>query len=79
MQLIVYNDEVLPNDDGRQGRRPDKCFLRAVSGTPFCSLLEQNRESFVLQRGVREEKDDSLEALLQAEVAMVPRLAAASG
>ena len=28
---------------------------------------------------MREEKDDRLEALLQAEVAMVPRLAAASG
>ena len=39
----------------------------------------ENGESFVLERGVREEKDDRLEALLQAEVAMVPRLAAASG
>ena len=50
-----------------------------MSRTKLCSLLEQNRESFVLQRGVREEKDDRIEALLQAEVAMVPRLAAASG
>ena len=79
MQLIVYNDEVLPKEDDRQGRRPDKGFIRAVSGTQLCSLSEQNRESFVLERGVREEKDDRLEALLQAEVAMVPRLAAASG
>ena len=39
----------------------------------------ENGESFVLERGVREEKDDRLEALLQAEVSMVPRLAAASG
>ena len=28
---------------------------------------------------MRDEKDDRLEALLQAEVAMIPRLAAASG
>ena len=79
MQLIVYNDEALPKDDDRQGRRPDKGFLRAVSGTQLCSLSEQNGESFVLERSVREEKDDRLKALLQTEVAMIPRLAAASG
>ena len=63
MQRIVYNDEVLPKDDDRQGHRPDKGFLRAVSGTQICSLSEQNRESFVLERGVREEKDDRLSKL----------------
>ena len=79
MQLIVYNDRVLPKDDDRQGRRPDTGFLQTVSGTKLCSTLEQNRESFVLERGVRDEKDDRPEALLQAEEAMVPGLAAASG
>ena len=39
----------------------------------------ENRESFVLERGTHEEKDDLLETLLQAELAMVPRFAAASG
>ena len=48
MQLIDYNDSVLPNDDDRQGRRTDKGFLRAVSGTQLCSLSEQNIESFVI-------------------------------
>ena len=37
----------------------------------------ENRESFVLENDFREEKDDRLEALLKAEVAMVPRLTAA--
>ena len=79
MQLIVNKDEVLPREDDRQGRRPDKRSLPAVSGTQLCSPSGKNRESFVLERGVREEKDDRLEALLRAEAAMVPRLAAASG
>ena len=39
----------------------------------------ENREYFVLERGAREEKEDRLDALLRAEVAMVPRLAAAPG
>ena len=47
-----------------------------LNSVPF---RNENRDLFVLERGVREEKDDRLEALLQAEVAMVPRLAAASG
>ena len=50
-----------------------------MSGTQLCSFSEQSRDSFVLERGLREENDDRLEALLQAEVAMVPRLAAAPG
>ena len=45
---------------------PDKGFLRAVSGTQHCFLSKQNRESLVLERGVREEKNDRHEALLQA-------------
>ena len=39
----------------------------------------ENRKCFVLERSAHEEKDDRLEVLLQAEVAMFPRLAAASG
>ena len=80
MQLIVYNDEVFPNGAERQGRRPDSAVF-SEKRLELKSVLfrKENREFFVLERGVREEKDDHLEALLQAEVAMVPRLSAASG
>ena len=52
------------------GRRPE------INSVLF---RNEKRESFVLERGVREGKENRLQALLQAEVAMVPRLAAASG
>ena len=42
-------------------------------------LWNENRRSFVLERGAHEKKNDRLEALLQAKVAIIPRLAAASG
>ena len=80
MQLIVYNDEVLPSDDDRQGRRPYNAVV-SEKRLELKSVLfrEENRDSFVLERGAREEKDDHLGALLQAEVAMVPRLTTAPG
>ena len=80
MQLTVYNDEVLPYDADRQGRQQDSAVLSETC-LELKSVLfrNENRDSFVLERGVREEKDDRLEALLRAEVAMVPRLTAAPG
>ena len=80
MQFTVYNDEVRPYDADRQGRRPDSAVV-SEKRLELKSVLfrNENREFFVLERGVREEKDDGLEALLRAEVAMFPRHAAASG
>ena len=62
MQLIFYNDEVLPNDAHRQVRRPDSAVFSEkrleLKSVPF---RNENRDSFVLERGLREEKDDRLE------------------
>ena len=78
MQLIVYIDEVLPTDDDWQSRWPDNAvFSGQRLELNSVILRNENRESFFLKRGAHEEKDDRLEALLRAEVAMIPRLAAA--
>ena len=80
MKLIVYDDEVRPNDDDRKGRRANNALF-FEQRLDLSSVLygNENRESFVLKPCARNENNDGLEELLQAEEAMVHRLVAASG
>ena len=56
-----------------------KVFSERRLELKYVLFRNENRYSFVLEHGVREEKNYRLGALLQAKVAMFPLLVAASG